>query len=75
MKLNWKRDRTSRPGSATVRVTDLGWQGLLNPNPSIKEDEELLVDEYLSPHKLVSIYYVIVSILDTLMTIALFWLI
>lgn len=56
MKLNWKLDRTSRPGSATVRVTDLGWQGLLNPNPSIKEDEELLVDEYLSPHKLVSIY-------------------
>ncbi|XP_032082578.1 leucine-rich repeat-containing protein 56 [Thamnophis elegans] len=52
MKLNWKLDRTSRPGSATVRVTDLSWQGLLNPNPSIKEDEELLVDEYLSPHKL-----------------------
>ncbi|XP_007427327.2 leucine-rich repeat-containing protein 56 [Python bivittatus] len=52
MKLNWKLDRTSRPGSATVRVTDLGWQGLLNPNPSVKEDEELLVDEYLSPNKL-----------------------
>uniref|UniRef100_A0A8C6VET0 Leucine rich repeat containing 56 n=1 Tax=Naja naja TaxID=35670 RepID=A0A8C6VET0_NAJNA len=52
MKLNWKLDRTSRPGSATVRVTDLSWQGLLNPNPSIKEDEELLVDEYISPHKL-----------------------
>ncbi|XP_026523923.1 leucine-rich repeat-containing protein 56 [Notechis scutatus] len=52
MKLNWKLDRTSRPGSATVKVTDLSWQGLLNPNPSIKEDEELLVDEYISPHKL-----------------------
>ncbi|ETE73459.1 Leucine-rich repeat-containing protein 56, partial [Ophiophagus hannah] len=52
MKLNRKLDRTSRPGSATVRVTDLSWQGLLNPNPSIKEDEELLVDEYISPHKL-----------------------
>ncbi|XP_039187161.1 leucine-rich repeat-containing protein 56 isoform X1 [Crotalus tigris] len=52
MKLNWKLDRSSRPGSAAVRVTDLGWQGLLNPNPSVKEDEELLVDEYLSPYKL-----------------------
>uniref|UniRef100_A0A670XXM2 Leucine rich repeat containing 56 n=1 Tax=Pseudonaja textilis TaxID=8673 RepID=A0A670XXM2_PSETE len=52
MKLNWKLDRTSRPGSATVKVTDLSWQGLLNPSPSIKEDEELLVDEYISPHKL-----------------------
>lgn len=54
MELNWKLDRIPRPGSATVRVTDLGWQGFLNPSPSVKDDEELLVDEYLSPNKLVS---------------------
>ncbi|XP_053139498.1 leucine-rich repeat-containing protein 56 isoform X2 [Hemicordylus capensis] len=52
MELNWKLDRIPRPGSATVRVMDLGWQGFLNPNPSIKDDEDLLVDEYLSPNKL-----------------------
>ncbi|XP_061465973.1 leucine-rich repeat-containing protein 56 isoform X2 [Rhineura floridana] len=53
MELNWRLGRVSRPGSATVRVTNLGWQGLLNPNPSIKDDDEdLLVDEYLSPNKL-----------------------
>lgn len=52
MELDWKLDRIPRPGSATVRVTDLGWQGFLNPSPSIKDDEELLVDEYLSPNKL-----------------------
>ncbi|KAJ6664974.1 hypothetical protein lerEdw1_005205 [Lerista edwardsae] len=52
MELNWKLDRIPRPGSATVRVTDLGWQGFLNPSPSVKDDEELLVDEYLSPNKL-----------------------
>lgn len=57
MDLNWKLGRVSRPGSATVRVTDLGRQGLLNPSPSIKDDdEELLVNEYLSPNKLVSRY-------------------
>uniref|UniRef100_A0A8D0C8R3 Leucine rich repeat containing 56 n=1 Tax=Salvator merianae TaxID=96440 RepID=A0A8D0C8R3_SALMN len=53
MEVNWKLGRISRPGSATVRVTDLGWQGLLNPSPLTKEDDEdLLVDEYLSPSKL-----------------------
>ncbi|XP_060132530.1 leucine-rich repeat-containing protein 56 [Zootoca vivipara] len=53
MELNWKLGSVSRPGSATVRVTDLGRQGLLNPSPSIKDDdEELLLNEYLSPNKL-----------------------
>ncbi|XP_054826176.1 leucine-rich repeat-containing protein 56 [Eublepharis macularius] len=52
MELTWKLDQVPRSGSATVRVTDLGWQGLLNPSPSIKDDGELLVDEYLSPSKL-----------------------
>ncbi|XP_020639846.3 leucine-rich repeat-containing protein 56 isoform X2 [Pogona vitticeps] len=52
MEVNWKLDRVSRPGSATVRVTDLGWQGLLNPSPFIKDEEELFVDKYLSPAKL-----------------------
>ncbi|KAF7245501.1 Leucine-rich repeat-containing protein 56, partial [Varanus komodoensis] len=51
MELNWKLARITRPSSATVRVTDLGWQSL-NPSPLIKDDEELLVDEYLSPNKL-----------------------
>nr|XP_056707685.1 leucine-rich repeat-containing protein 56 [Euleptes europaea] len=52
MELTWKLDRVPRPGSATVRVTDLGWRGLLNPSPSIRDDGDLLVDEYLSPSKL-----------------------
>ncbi|XP_042301136.1 LOW QUALITY PROTEIN: leucine-rich repeat-containing protein 56 [Sceloporus undulatus] len=53
MELDWKLKRVFRPGSGTVRVTELGWQGHLNPSPSIKEEEEeQLVDEYLSPDKL-----------------------
>ncbi|XP_069594958.1 leucine-rich repeat-containing protein 56 [Ranitomeya imitator] len=41
-----------RPGTPSVRVLDLGWQGLLNPNPVNREDYETLVDEYLSPTRL-----------------------
>ncbi|XP_077143897.1 leucine-rich repeat-containing protein 56 isoform X1 [Ranitomeya variabilis] len=41
-----------RPGTPSVRVLDLGWQGLLNPNPVNSEDYETLVDEYLSPTRL-----------------------
>ncbi|CAM4584317.1 unnamed protein product [Caretta caretta] len=52
MELNWNLGRVLRPGSATVRVTDLRWQGLLNPSPLVKDDGELLMDEYLSPSKL-----------------------
>ncbi|XP_025054323.1 leucine-rich repeat-containing protein 56 [Alligator sinensis] len=48
MELNWNTGRIPRPGSATIRVTDMGWQGLLNPCPLIKDDEELFMDEYLS---------------------------
>ncbi|XP_029438116.1 leucine-rich repeat-containing protein 56 [Rhinatrema bivittatum] len=54
MKRNWDPFSCAlRPGTATVRVRDFGWQGLLNPKPLSKEEEEdLLVDEYLSPAKL-----------------------
>ncbi|KAM4723101.1 leucine-rich repeat-containing protein 56 [Rhinophrynus dorsalis] len=41
-----------RPGTASVRVIDLGFQGLLNPNPLITDEDEGLVDEYLSLAKL-----------------------
>ncbi|XP_074438556.1 leucine-rich repeat-containing protein 56 [Larus michahellis] len=44
--------RVARPASAAVRVTDLSWRGNLNPSPLIKDDGELLMDEYLSPRKL-----------------------
>ncbi|XP_073410519.1 leucine-rich repeat-containing protein 56 isoform X2 [Dendrobates tinctorius] len=40
------------PGTPSVRVLDLGWQGLLNPNPVNSEEYETLVDEYLSPTRL-----------------------
>ncbi|XP_075282568.1 leucine-rich repeat-containing protein 56 isoform X2 [Opisthocomus hoazin] len=52
MDLKWNSGRVSRPASAAVRVTDLSWQGNLNPSPLIKDDGELLMDEYLSPRKL-----------------------
>ncbi|KAM8940215.1 leucine-rich repeat-containing protein 56 [Pelodytes ibericus] len=41
-----------RPGTSRVRVTDFGWQGLLNPNPLNQEDDDVLMDEYLSTTKL-----------------------
>ncbi|XP_066439084.1 leucine-rich repeat-containing protein 56 isoform X2 [Eleutherodactylus coqui] len=40
------------PGTPSVRVLDLSWQGLLNPIPISKEEDESLVDEYLSPSRL-----------------------
>ncbi|XP_074086810.1 leucine-rich repeat-containing protein 56 isoform X2 [Macrotis lagotis] len=52
----WNRGHQGpRPGTASVRVTDLSWQGLQNPRPLIKDDEgaEMLLEEYLSPSKLV----------------------
>ncbi|KAM6133306.1 leucine-rich repeat-containing protein 56 [Phoenicopterus ruber ruber] len=52
MDLKWKPGRVSHLASAAVRVTDLSWQGNLNPSPLIKDDGELLMDEYLSPRKL-----------------------
>ncbi|KAM6069476.1 leucine-rich repeat-containing protein 56 isoform 3-T4 [Theristicus caerulescens] len=52
MDLKWNPGRVSRPASAAVRVTDLSWRGNLNPSPLIKDDRELLIDEYLSPRKL-----------------------
>ncbi|XP_009274299.1 PREDICTED: leucine-rich repeat-containing protein 56 [Aptenodytes forsteri] len=52
MDLKWNPGRVSHPASAAVRVTDLSWQGNLNPSPLIKDDGELLMDEYLSPRKL-----------------------
>ncbi|XP_058663601.1 leucine-rich repeat-containing protein 56-like [Ammospiza caudacuta] len=52
MDLKWNPDRVSHPGSSEDQETDLNWQS--NPNPSllIKDDEELLMDEHLSPRKL-----------------------
>lgn len=54
MDLKWNTGRVSHPDSAADQVTDLSWRGNLNPNSLIKDDGELLVDEYLSPRKLVS---------------------
>lgn len=44
----------SQAASAVFRVTDLNWRGTPNPIPRVTDDGELLVDEYLSPRKLVS---------------------
>ncbi|XP_061236397.1 LOW QUALITY PROTEIN: leucine-rich repeat-containing protein 56 [Neopsephotus bourkii] len=52
MDLKWNTSRVSHPDSAADQVTDLSWRGNLNPSPLIKDDGELLVDEYLSPRKL-----------------------
>ncbi|XP_071665151.1 leucine-rich repeat-containing protein 56 isoform X4 [Patagioenas fasciata] len=52
MDLMWNPGRVSCPASTGVRMTDLSWRGNLNPSPLIKGDEELLMDEYLSPSKL-----------------------
>ncbi|XP_018411537.1 PREDICTED: leucine-rich repeat-containing protein 56 [Nanorana parkeri] len=38
-----------RPSTPSVRVIDLGWQGSLNPSPLDNNEDESLVDEYLSP--------------------------
>ncbi|XP_057268787.1 leucine-rich repeat-containing protein 56 isoform X3 [Pezoporus wallicus] len=52
MDLKWNPGRVSHPDSAAYQVTDLSWRGNLNPSPLIKDDGELLVEEYLSPRKL-----------------------
>ncbi|XP_032859371.1 leucine-rich repeat-containing protein 56 isoform X7 [Tyto alba] len=52
MDLKWNPGRVSHPASAAVGVTDLSWRGNLNPSLLIKDDGELLMDEYLSPRKL-----------------------
>nr|DBA17288.1 TPA: hypothetical protein GDO54_002761 [Pyxicephalus adspersus] len=44
-----------RPSTPSVRVTDLGWQGSLNPSPLDNDKDESLVDEYLSPGRLKTI--------------------
>ncbi|XP_040184540.1 leucine-rich repeat-containing protein 56 isoform X2 [Rana temporaria] len=41
-----------RPSTPSVRVIDLGWQGSLNPSPLDDNEDEGLVDEYLSPARL-----------------------
>ncbi|OCT84044.1 leucine-rich repeat-containing protein 56 isoform X2 [Xenopus laevis] len=45
-------DQDVRPGTTSVRVTDLGWQGLLNPFPLNKDEDEDLEDKCLTPAKL-----------------------
>ncbi|XP_062823652.1 leucine-rich repeat-containing protein 56 isoform X2 [Anolis carolinensis] len=52
MELKRQLERLLRARSSTVRVTEFDWQSQLNPSPSIKEEEEQIVDEYLSPDKL-----------------------
>ncbi|XP_064921101.1 leucine-rich repeat-containing protein 56 isoform X4 [Columba livia] len=52
MDLRWNPGRVSCPASTAVWVADWSWRGNLNPSPLIKGDEELLMDEYLSPSKL-----------------------
>ncbi|KAJ7398473.1 leucine-rich repeat-containing protein 56 [Pitangus sulphuratus] len=52
MDLKWNPDRVSHLGSSGVRVTDWNWRGNRNPNPLIKDDGELLMEEHLSPRKL-----------------------
>ncbi|XP_050192561.1 leucine-rich repeat-containing protein 56 isoform X4 [Myiozetetes cayanensis] len=52
MDLKWNPDRVSHLGSSEVRVTDWNWRGNRNPNPLIKDDGELLMEEHLSPRKL-----------------------
>lgn len=42
-----------RPSTPSVRVIDLGWQGSLNPSPLVDNEDEGLVDEYLSLARLV----------------------
>lgn len=44
-----------RPSTPSVRVIDLGWQGSLNPSPldNDEDEDEGLVDEYLSLARLV----------------------
>lgn len=57
----WDRAHGPRPNPATVRVRELSWPGLHNPRPQSKDPGshrdshgERLVEEYLSPARLVS---------------------
>ncbi|XP_064020008.1 leucine-rich repeat-containing protein 56 isoform X2 [Pogoniulus pusillus] len=52
MDLKWNPGSISHPASAAVGVTDSSWQSTPNPSPSVRDDGELLVEEYLSPRKL-----------------------
>ncbi|XP_067902830.1 leucine-rich repeat-containing protein 56 isoform X3 [Heterodontus francisci] len=52
MELHHRPAFVTRTGTATVRVLDFGQPGLLNPNPIVKDETELLIEEYLSPSKL-----------------------
>ncbi|XP_058858858.1 leucine-rich repeat-containing protein 56 isoform X1 [Acipenser ruthenus] len=46
------QDPLMRPGTARVWVTEFSGSAVMNPSPDVYEDNELLVDEYLSPEKL-----------------------
>ncbi|XP_041075032.1 leucine-rich repeat-containing protein 56 [Polyodon spathula] len=46
------QDPLMRPGTARVWVTEFSGSAAMNPSPDVYEDNELLVDEYLSPDKL-----------------------
>lgn len=57
----WDRAHGPRPSTASVQVQELSWQGLHNPCPQSKDPgshpgshSKQLVEEYLSPARLVS---------------------
>lgn len=57
----WDGSQGSRPGTASIRVRELNWQGLNNPHPQNKRlgshgdiHRERRVEEHLSPARLVS---------------------
>lgn len=61
MDQTWDRACGPRPSTASVQVRELSWQGLHNPCPQAKDlgshgdgHGERLVQEYLSPARLVS---------------------
>lgn len=61
MDQTWDRACRLRPSTASVQVRELSWQGLHNPCPQAKGPDshgdghsQRLVEEYLSPARLVS---------------------
>ncbi|XP_054246697.1 leucine-rich repeat-containing protein 56 [Indicator indicator] len=52
MDLKWNPGSTSHPASAALQVTDCSWPDTLDPSPLLRDEGELLLEEYLSPRKL-----------------------
>ncbi|KAH0502310.1 Leucine-rich repeat-containing protein 56 [Microtus ochrogaster] len=60
----WDGSQGPRPGTASIRVRELSWQGLTNPCPQNKRrgshgdiHRERRVEEHLSPARLVSLTF------------------